>query len=311
MASIMVAARVTGPGNVARALCGGFLASYARALQGGRADSVGRDPAKGLIGRLLEAARERTRAELLDSRTEIRNQERRLRIDGKKALPADKKQRVHVEKVMDEFASHQENPKFFRLLDVARRIAGTGSLGVERYVLLVEGKGSRDGNYLLDLKRARPSVLMPHVQARQPGWNSEADRVVSVQRRMQAVPPAFLHSVEMNGDPFVLRGLQPSEDRLDLAHANGKRSGLQAIVAEMGKIVAWDQLRSSGWRGSASADELIEFGRTVGTSPTALIELAENFAVRVEADWRAFHAHSATREERGKTRAHSYAPGGV
>ena len=101
MASIMVAARVTGSGSVARALCGGFLASYAKALQGGRAYSVGRDSAKGLIGRLLEAARQRTRVELLDSRTEIRNQQRRLRIDGKKALPADKKQRVHIEKVMD------------------------------------------------------------------------------------------------------------------------------------------------------------------------------------------------------------------
>ena len=171
---------------------------------------------------------------------------------------------------------------------------------MERYVLLVEGKGSRDGNYLLDLKRARPSVLMPHVQARQPGWKSEADRVVSVQRRMQAVPPAFLHSVEMNGDPFVLRGLQPSEDRLNLADANGKRTRMQPIVAVMGKIVAWDQLRSSGWQGSASADELIEFGRTVGTAPSALIELAENFAVRVEADWRAFRAHPAMREDRGK-----------
>ena len=32
------------------------------------------------------------------------------------------------------------------MLDVARRIAGTGSLGVERYAILVEGKGSPDIN---------------------------------------------------------------------------------------------------------------------------------------------------------------------
>jgi uncharacterized protein (DUF2252 family) len=207
---------------------------------------------------------------------------------GRKALPADTTQRAQAEHFMAEFASRQEDPKFFRLLDVARRISGTGSLGVERYVLLVEGEGSPDGNYLLDLKEARPSVLIPCVKARQPNWKSEADRVVSIQRHMQVVSPACLHSVEMNGKPFVLRGLQPSEDRLILADAKGKHAKLQPIVAAMGRIVAWGQLRSSGWQGAAIAGELITFGHAVDTWRPALIELAENLAKQVEADWRAF-----------------------
>ncbi len=189
---------------------------------------------------------------------------------------------------MMEFASRQDDPKFFRLLDVARRVSGTASLGVERYVLLVEGEGSPDGNYLLDLKEARASVLLPYVKARQPNWNSEADRVVSIQRRMQAVTHPLLHSVAMNGKPFVLRGLQPSEERLDLADAKGRLAKLQPIVAAMGRIVAWGQLRSSGWQGSASVDELTAFGHNVKAWRPALIELAESFAKQVEADWRAF-----------------------
>jgi uncharacterized protein (DUF2252 family) len=289
MSSIMVAAkeiRVDKAG--ARALCDGFVTSYAQSLQGGKADSIERETPQGLIRDLLEAAARRKRAELLDSRTESRAGKRRLRVDGKKALPADKTQRAQVGQFMAEFASRQDDPKFFRLLDVARRIAGTGSLGVERYVLLVEGKGSPDGNYLLDLKEARPSVLLPYVKARQPNWKSEADRVVSIQRRMQAVSPAFLHSVEMNGKPFVLRGLQPSEDRLNLAAAKGKLAKVQPIVAAMGKIVAWGQLRSSGQQDSAIADDLIAFGRAVDAWRPALIELAERLATQVEADWRAF-----------------------
>ena len=298
ISSILVATKEMQVDKIgARALCDGFVTSYAKALQGGKARGIERETAAGLILDLLDAAGRRTRPELLDSRTERQGGKRRLRLDGKKALPADKTQRAEVEQLMVEFASRQQDPKFFRLLDVARRIAGTGSLGVERYVLLVEGKGSPDGNYLLDLKEARPSVLMPYVKARQPNWKSEADRVVSIQRRMQAVSQAFLHSVEMNGKPFVLRGLQPSEDRLILADAKGKQAKLQPIVAAMGRIVAWGQLRSSGWQGSAIADELIAFGHAVDSSPyplegyawrPALIELAESLAKQVEADWRAF-----------------------
>ena len=35
--------------------------------------------------------------------------------------------------------------------------------GVERYVVLVEGKGSPDGNYLLDIEEAKPSAMVPHL----------------------------------------------------------------------------------------------------------------------------------------------------
>ena len=289
MSSIMVSAtEMQMEETAARALCDALLTSYAKALQDGKANSIERDTAAGLIRDLLDAAGQRKRPALLDSRTVIQGGNRRLRVDGKKALPADTTQRARVEQFMAQFASRQENPKFFRLLDVARRIAGTGSLGVERYVLLVEGKGSPDGNYLLDLKEAAPSVLVPYVKAWQPAWKSEAERVVSIQRHVQAVSQAFLHDVEMSGKPFVLRGLQPSEDRLDLANAKGRLAKLQPVVEAMGKIVAWGQLRSSGWQRSANAGELIAFGRAARTWQPALIELAGNLAKRVEADWHAF-----------------------
>ncbi len=289
MCSILVAATEMRVGNAgARALCEVLITSYATALQDGKARSIDRATADGPILDLLVAASRRTRRELLDHRTESRGGERKLRTDGKKALPVDPTQRARLQQFMAAFASRQTNPEFFRLLDAARRISGTGSLGIERYVLLVEGKGSPDRNYLLDLKEARPSVLVPYVTAQQPKWKSEADRVVTIQRRVQAVSPAFLHSVEMNGRSFVLRGLQPSEDRLDVGDAKVNQAGLRRLVAAMGRIVAWGQLRSSGWQGSANTNGLIAFGHAVDAWQPALIGLAENFASRVEADWRAF-----------------------
>src|ERR1035437_11089067 len=82
-----------------------------------------------------------------------------------------------------EYAQQQPNPDFYRPLDAARRIAGTGSLGIALYVILVEGRGSPDCNYLIDLKEAIPSALEPFVRNKQPLWQSEAHRIISVQRR--------------------------------------------------------------------------------------------------------------------------------
>ena len=201
------------------ALCKVFLEGYAGALALGKARWVERDTASGLIHELLATLKARTRAAFLDKRTERKNGGRRIRRDGEHALRADRAGRERAARLIDAFAASQDNPGFFRVLDVARRIAGTGSLGMERYVVLVEGKGSPDGNYLLDLKQATSSSLVPHLKIRQPAWPSQAHRVVAVQRRMQAVSMAFLHPIVDGKSSYVLRDLQPSEDRvLSLIH---------------------------------------------------------------------------------------------
>ncbi|QHI97668.1 DUF2252 domain-containing protein [Xylophilus rhododendri] len=246
--------------DAADELCQAFLASYARALAAGKAYWLEPRTAQGLVGQLLDGLKDRQRPAFLDGRTQLKGRQRRLRTDGRKALPASEEQRAQVTAFMDGFAQTQTNPGFFRVLDVARRIAGTGSLGVDRYAVLVEGKGSPDGNYLLDLKQALPSSLAGRVATRQPAWASEAERVVAVQRRVQAVSMAFLHAVQMEGRPYVLRGLQPSEDRITLDGARQRHADIRDAIATMGQLVAWGQLRSAGRQGSAIADELMAFG---------------------------------------------------
>lgn len=290
LASLLVGAESLGSNQrQALDLCAAFLDGYAGALAEGKARWVERDTADGLVADLLKSARKRSRARLLDSRTELSGSKRRIRIDGVKALPASASQRSRVTAFMEDFATRQPAPRFFRPLDVARRISGNGSLGVERYIILVEGKGSPDGNYLLDLKAAQPSSLLPHLAARQPHWESEAERVVAVQRRMQAISMAFLQPVRLDGQSCVLRALQPSEDRVDLRACSGRQKRLAGLVRTMGEIVAWGQLRSSGRDGSALADALIDFG----THPVwrdELIELARLCANAVREDWATYCA---------------------
>jgi uncharacterized protein (DUF2252 family) len=245
----------------AQSLCEECLQAYSSALVEGKAYWVERDTAKGLVCALLERVRDRQRALFLDRRTIADRGKRRLRIDGKKALETPDAERGVITAFILEFAKGQERPAFYEVLDVARRIAGTGSLGLDRYVILVEGKGSPDGNYLLDLKRALPSTLAPHLKLEQPTWPSEAHRVVSLQRRLQAVSIAFLHPVMLDDNPFILRAMQPSEDRVALAGARHTAGELTLLVTALGRITAWAQLRSSGRDGSAVADDLIEFAR--------------------------------------------------
>lgn len=260
LTSLRVGAKSLGVGPAdAQVLCVAFLDAYATALALGKAYWVEPQTAHGLVGSLLDGLRTRQRASFLNAYTQTKGKRRLLRIDGKRTLPATDSQRAKVWAFMEAFALTQSDPGFYRVTDVARRVAGTGSLGVERYAILVHGKGAPDSHYLLDLKEALPSALASRVKAKQPQWISEAERIVVTQRRIQAVSMAFLQPVFMGKTSYVLRGLQPLEDRVTLDGAKQSIGEIRHAIATMGQIVAWGQLRSAGRQGSAIADELVDF----------------------------------------------------
>jgi uncharacterized protein (DUF2252 family) len=275
------------PRGEAITLCDLFLESYAGALRRGKAQWIERDTAHGMIKELLDRLRNRMRPAWLDRRTDVKDKRRLIRLDGKRALAATDMQHHQIRQFMQAFADQQSNPKFFKVLDVARRVAGTGSLGVQRYVILVEGKGSPDGNYLLDLKEALPSAMMSQLTVKQPRWSTEAERIASVQQRMQAVSPAFLSPVKLARSSYLLRGLQPAEDRVDLRAWNGELNRLQGVIRVMGELTAWAQLRSGGRDGAAIADDVIEFGGQPKWT-TRLRKVAEHCADQVQRDWKLF-----------------------
>ncbi|AMO95733.1 hypothetical protein CFter6_3081 [Collimonas fungivorans] len=288
LTSVLIAADAApdGPAD-SRLLCRSFIDAYGAALTLGKPRWVERDTAQGMVGDLLNSLRGRQRADYLNARTVRKGKLRVLNADGKKALPASDKQRAKVTAFMKRFAAEQANPDFYKVLDVARRIAGTGSLGVDRYTILVQGKGSPDGNYLLDLKQTLPSSLAPFLKVPQPKWLNQAQRVVSLQRRCQAVSMAFLQPVMLGKTAYVLRGLQPSEDRVALKQPRHTLAEIQQVMTVMGNIVAWAQLRSAGRQGSAIADELIAFGESKKWKKQ-LLDAAQDCAAQVRKDWQTY-----------------------
>ncbi|MDE1926983.1 MAG: DUF2252 family protein, partial [Burkholderiales bacterium] len=261
----------------------------AAALGVGTAYWIERETAEGLVRTLLDDVRHRARPEFLDRRTQRKGRKRRIIVDGSHALAASAAQRAAVTDFMDAYAATQAHGHFFKVIDVARRIAGTGSLGLDRYAILVEGKGSPDANYLIDLKEAAPSALAPWVGIKQPRWKTEAERVVTVQRRMQAVSMAFLRPMMMGDKSYILRALQPTEDRIAIDHPGVVGGEFARAVATMGRLTAWAQLRSAGRGGADGADDLVAWGAKRKWK-ARLLEVSEHCAAQCRTDSKAYDA---------------------
>jgi len=268
-----------------------FVVAYRESVADGKPRWIERSLAKGVFRALLRRAILRTRRELLDRYTILESSGRRLRIDGKRALELPSSERKRLAKVLVQLRqglpSPKPEPRFFRLLDAARRVAGNGSLGLERYILLVHGPASPDQNFVLDLKFAPPSAVTAWLTAPQSEWPDDAFRVVSIQRIMQAISPALLHTAKVRKQPFVLKELQPSIDRLDLARWRGKPRRLRQAVEGMGRVAAWAHLRGCGQYGAASVQVLQAYVRVQGWAREA-DRLGEVAAGRMQRAWQVY-----------------------
>ena len=289
LASIFVAAPSFGVNKAdVRDLAKGVAQRWVQELALGKPQWIERRTANGAIGELIRALKRRDRVRLLDKRTTVRKGVRRLNLDGGRALPITVAQRADLERFAKAQGKAIGQDAFYRFIDGARRVAGTGSLGVERFVLLIEGLGSPDGNVLLDLKAVLPASIVPFVPCVQPLWPNDAVRVAAVQQHCQAVAPALLDATQFAGKPVLMKELQPTADRLDLARIARNGKELSETLRMMSHLVAWMQLRASGRGGAASADELIAFARGDTGLAARVVATARVLADGLVADYKDF-----------------------
>ncbi|MEB3295600.1 MAG: DUF2252 family protein [Synechococcales bacterium] len=309
----------------AEALCQIFLQAYTAALATGKPRNIHRETAIGMVDELLTTLRERKSKQFLRDRlcpagSRHKRSGRkgsakgtRLKLIPQKTSPTrPEEQRWVTHLIQSNLATQPELAHWFaegEILDIVHRWAGNSSLGLERYLILLRDRsGDRS---LLDLKAARPSCVAPHLAIHQPNWTSEAERIVQIQTRVQEAPPALLHSLtppeqtlghdrdhhtqpsQILGsqvvDSYVLRELQPTEDKIDLRLTHGKPKRLAKVIRTMAEVTAWGQLRSGGRQGSAIADTLIDFAREAPTWQAIVLQYARHYAEQVETDYQIFH----------------------
>ena len=228
-----------------------ILGRYAATLANGKARWLERATAEGPIRRLLQQAKRRTRRLLLNDRTRRTGSSRRFRLRPDRHLVVSKSEQKAVAMVLRKLARRQPDPSFFRVRDVVRRVAGMASLGVTRYAVVVEGRGSPNNNYLLDLKGAQPSVLAAASPYRQPRWANDAERVVTVQNWVAGGSPGAAGSADSQGTaagaPRAATHRRPAAHRrlaLDRSGAlpPGRRgSQRHRLVAPAGGGPAWSR----------------------------------------------------------------------
>ena len=78
----------------------------------------------------------------------------------------------------------------YRIIDVARKVVGVGSVGTSCWVVLLEEQGA-DSPLFLQIKEARESVLARYLDGRRT-IKQQGRRVVIGQRMIQGSPDIFL-----------------------------------------------------------------------------------------------------------------------
>lgn len=264
------------------------LATYAAALAAGKAYWLERTTATGVVAQLLRNVKDRGPRALLHTRASEEGGWHLLQTPALHPLhgPAQAKVRAAVEA----WRRAQTVPPCGPVLDVAQRVAGVGSLGVPRYALLVAHRNPHKLPKLLDLKQAPPSAAGHVVGVPQPAWVSDAHRVVQAQIWLQAVPPALLQPVALDGQPFVLRTLQPVADKLDFTSLPHRKAAFRTAVPQFAQLLAWAHLRAAGHQGAAGPDALQTFGSAHDGWRADVLRFALRAAAQVRTDYRDFSA---------------------
>jgi uncharacterized protein (DUF2252 family) len=234
---------------------GHLLDNYRGAVAGAESDSapgeLTLEQGEGPIRELLGQAAAYTVADMLDRHTKLGKNGRRriLRSDDKHPELSDDRAKKLTEAVEDYGRRHNQESAF-QVLDVTGRIAGLGSLGVRRALVLIVGEGSPDGNKLLDIKECFPSAAARWIGRSIAQEPNEAQRVVDAQRHLQARPIAGLDALAIGSRWYRMRVMVPDENRSKLDHVTDDPRRLCAAIAAAGQIAGWCHVRGARYAGT-------------------------------------------------------------
>ncbi|MEQ8146548.1 DUF2252 domain-containing protein [Streptomyces sp. OP7] len=120
----------------------------------------------------------------------------------------------------------------YRLVDVARKVVGVGSVGTRCWIVLLLGRDD-DDPLLLQAKEAQKSVLAPFTDGEEP--DNQGRRVVEGQRLIQTTSDILLgwtHALGLDGRPrdFYVRQLR---DWKGIARPDTMDPGMLALFAQL------------------------------------------------------------------------------
>ncbi|MEW9520295.1 DUF2252 domain-containing protein [Streptomyces tubercidicus] len=178
-------------------------------------------------------------------------------------------------------SDHRRLLEQYRVVDVARKVVGVGSVGTRCWIVLMLGKDPEDP-LLLQAKEADDSVLAPYAGAS--ALTNQGERVVTGQRLMQAASDIFLGWERATGidgrqRDFYVRQLR---DWKGIMPADMMRPvGMRRFAARCGATLA---------RAHARSGDRIAIAAYLGRGTAfdeALVRFAERYADQNERDHQA------------------------
>ena len=170
-----------------------FIRSYSGTLARCKAISIDPRIAKGILADFLNAARKSTERDVLKKRTISKKNKVMLSLYDERHFKLDKTLRKELTQHINEWiVTSSDGPYNYRVKGAVFRLAGTGSIGVKRYLFLLKSTNTKNRYLLLDMKQSRQSSVQPYIPVQQLNWETEAERITSAQRRMQNVACGFV-----------------------------------------------------------------------------------------------------------------------
>ena len=279
-----------------------FLKKYSATLLTGKPDYVEAATAQGVVCEFLTKVGRRKQKNILDKRTTLKKKKLQMLTDIPKHFRINDELKGQLFQHVDAWLKTDENsPYNYKVVDGVFRLAGTGSVGLERFAFLLKSLNKNGFKYiLLDMKEATNSSLAPYIDIAQPAWSSEADRIVSIQRKMQNRCPDLLSTSEFRGKSYIMQEMQPTKDSIDFNLLIDEYRDMYSVIDSMAMLTASSQLRSTGQQGSAITDELKAFAQDPAWQD-AVLEYAVRYSYKVKEYYRDFMADYITDKKAGKT----------
>jgi len=166
---------------------------------------------------------------------------------------------------------------FYRPVDVAFKVVGTGSVGLRDYCIHFEGNGPQDPLFL-QIKEEAPSVYAPYLPDAHPA-SQNGQRTAEGQRAMQVQSDPFLGWTHMGGRDYLVRQLNDHKGSIEIEDLVG--GGLGAFAEICGELLA---------RGHARSSDPMVIAAYLGSGDSfaeALGRFGSLYADQTEKDWQA------------------------
>lgn len=211
---------------------------------------------KGPVLKIVKELPDRESNEVLNAITTVNDTDRKFRdMDGLVHLSDHERDELEAnwhEYINSVEPENKQPDEFYRIKDVVKKIgAGTGSIGLTRFYILIEGDAEGDeGDLVLEAKEARmPAAthFFPYDELFSDNPFHQGKRVITAQKAMQYLQDPYLGYFTIGDHHFYVQENSPYDEGVDPNDLTTMEN-MKETVEMMGRVTA---------KAHARADELI------------------------------------------------------